>query len=186
MVPCRGIMANSTVRTIVSVHRGTGSCFARKPQYRSTRYIQRLPQVMPSRPSAGGILHPQQPFSGVRADLTALPARSRHGDKKESLQAFYLAISDEDLPAAIDTTKFDGGKTELVKTKKWSSPELGLRSVENYVWCTRNSQALRRIRSRVSRGLCRRPRMVKIKSTRLIASALHVPELFLPVISTRH
>lgn len=119
MVPCRGIVANSTVRTIVSVHRGTGSCFARKPQYQSTRYIQRLPQVMPSRPSAGDILHPQQLFSGVMADLTALPDGSGHGDKKESLQAFYLTISDENLPAAIDTTKFDSGKTELVKAKKW-------------------------------------------------------------------
>jgi len=53
------------------------------------------------------------------ADLTALPDGSGHGDKKESLQAFYLTISDENLPAAIDTTKFDSGKTELVKAKKW-------------------------------------------------------------------
>jgi hypothetical protein len=40
-----------------------------------------------------------------------------HGDKKKSLQALYLTISDEDLLAAIDMMKFDNGETDI-RTKK--------------------------------------------------------------------
>jgi hypothetical protein len=36
-----------------------------------------------------------------------------HGDKKKSLRALYLTISDEDLLAAIDMMKFDVGETEI-------------------------------------------------------------------------
>jgi hypothetical protein len=40
-----------------------------------------------------------------------------HGDKKKSLQALYLTISDENLLAAIDMMKFDKGETDI-RTKK--------------------------------------------------------------------
>jgi integrase len=40
-----------------------------------------------------------------------------HGDKKKSLQALYLTISDGDLLAAIDMMKFDVGET-VVRAKK--------------------------------------------------------------------
>jgi integrase len=36
-----------------------------------------------------------------------------HGDKKKSLRALYLTISDEDLWAAMDKMKFDTGETEI-------------------------------------------------------------------------
>jgi hypothetical protein len=39
------------------------------------------------------------------------------GDKKKTLQALYLTISDEDLLAAIDMMKFDVGETDI-RTKK--------------------------------------------------------------------
>ncbi len=40
-----------------------------------------------------------------------------HGDKKKSLLALHLTISDEDLLAAIDMMKFDVGETDI-RTKK--------------------------------------------------------------------
>jgi len=43
-----------------------------------------------------------------------------HGDKKKSLQALYLTISDEDLLAAIDMMKFDKGKTAIKGRKSFS------------------------------------------------------------------
>ncbi len=43
-----------------------------------------------------------------------------HGDKKKSLQALYLTISDEDLLAAIDTMKFDKGETAIKGRKSFS------------------------------------------------------------------
>ncbi|MFH0822275.1 MAG: hypothetical protein V2B18_05945 [Pseudomonadota bacterium] len=36
-----------------------------------------------------------------------------HGDKKKSLPALYLTISDEDLSAAMDMMKFDVRETDI-------------------------------------------------------------------------
>ncbi len=43
------------------------------------------------------------------------------GEKKNSLRALYLTISDEDLLAAIDMMKFNTGETG-VRTKRGFSP----------------------------------------------------------------
>jgi hypothetical protein len=40
-----------------------------------------------------------------------------HEDKKKSLQALYLNISNDDLMAAMDKMKFDNGETDI-RTKK--------------------------------------------------------------------
>ncbi len=55
-----------------------------------------------------------------------------HGDKKKSLQALYLNISDQQLLDAVDMMKFDTGETDI-RVKKCGKQKVS-EIVEEILW----------------------------------------------------